>query len=942
MRNLKKIVLSLTFVMLVLGFSMQVEAKERRKVTVAFPTEKNSPLYKFDENGRPAGMMAEYFETLERCTGWEIEYVIDDMDVLYTKFLDGEIDIMGTMAWSQEMEEFVDYPVIASGTDHTSLAALGEEKDIVMGDASTIDGKTVAVTTRQQKGGKVEELKQYVARCGVSVNIKVYEDNDAYLSSLKNQEADLLMIGSLAKPADMWEVLYFNDQPYYTTVSKGKPEILNELNMALYTMHRVSYDYSEELYQKYFSNNISGVGYTFTQEEKEYIARKKVLRAAIQSENSSEKHTGGNQENTGFMADVAEYFTNTIGMEIEYVYADGEEGVEKALESGKADFAPVITEQQFTSAQDKGALISYADIEQVMVTNLSSTDENKTLAVVESQYNKNETDEEVEIDGEVLMCKNQEECLDSVASGKADITYMDMFTAQYYIVQKGYSNLSVLLLGKNSGTLNIKISDSADAELITIFEKVRMYMQDDQITQVLLQNVVNQKTQISVIDFIKQHMAVTFTTAFICICVVMGSVFWAIYSRMKRRNAEEAVKEREENEKKLGIALKKANAATEAKSRFLSNISHEMRTPLNGITGMLTLMDTENMSGEGKTQLHQAQTAAEHLMTLISDVLDMARIESGEEKLKKEAFEMSRVLEQTEEILLMQAREKNISLRINNEAPAEVLLGDAPKVRQMLLNIVGNSIKFLQEEGEADVTVKKITESGENTVWYEFICKDNGPGISDEFRKDMFKLFTREEMAEQQQIRGAGLGLSIVKGIVDLHGGEINVDCEKGKGTTFYIRLPFEKAPENIKESIQDAESDQEELYNLFAGKRVLAAEDNELNRMIMVEFLSMMGMECGTAQNGKEAVEEYLARPEGYYDVILMDIQMPECDGYQAAKLIRESGRSDARTIPIIAATANAFVEDIEKAKNAGMNEHLAKPINIRALRDILKKHIA
>lgn len=921
---------------------MQAEAKERRKVTVAFPTEKNSPLYKFDENGRPSGMMGEYFETLERCTGWEIEYVIDDMDVLYTKFLDGEIDIMGTMAWTQEMEEFVDYPVIASGTDHTSLAALGEEEDIVMGDASTVNGKTVAVTTRQQKSGKVEELEQFCAKSGISVKTKVYEDNDEYLNSLRNKEADLLMIGSMAKPSDMWEVLYFNDQPYYTTVSKGKPDILNELNMALYTMHRVSYDYSEALYQKYFSNNVSGVGYTFTQEEKEYIHNKKVLKAAIQSENSSEKHTGGNQGNTGFMADVAEYFTKTIGFDIEYVYADGEEGVKKALESGKADFAPVIIDRQSTSSEEKGALISYADIEQVMVTNLSSSDKTKTLAVVESQYDsKKSNDEDIESDGEVLLCKTQEECLDSVASGKADMTYMDMFTAQYYIVQKGYSNLSVLLLGTNSGTLNIKISDRADAELITIFEKVRMYMQDDQITQVLLQNVVNQKTQISVIDFIKQHMAVTFTTIFICICVVMGSVFWAIYSRVMRKNAEEAVKEREENEMKLGIALKKANAATEAKSRFLSNISHEMRTPLNGITGMLALMDTENMTGKGKVQLHQAQTAAEHLMTLISDVLDIARIESGEEKLKKEPFEMSRVLEQTEEILLMEAQEKHISLYIKNESPKEVLLGDAPKVRQMLLNIVGNSIKFLQEEGRAEVIVKRGSESDGNLVWYEFICKDNGPGISDEFRKDMFKVFTREQMAEQQQIRGTGLGLSIVKGIVDLHGGEISVDGEKGEGTEFHIKLPFEKAPEDVKVNTEDTESDRNNLYDMFEDKRVLVAEDNELNREIMVEFLNMMGMECRTAQNGMEAVDEYLSRPEGYYDIIFMDIQMPECDGYHASKLIRESGRRDARTIPIIAATANAFLEDIEKAEDAGMNGHLAKPINIGMLKDILKKHI-
>lgn len=927
----------LTVLMCAASVGLPSQAKERRKVTVLFPAEEDSLLYGVNDDGTPTGMMSEYFDALEKCTGWDMEYVTGDMDELYAKFLAGEIDIMGTAAYTEELVPYVDYPLIASGANYTALAAKDDTKDIVTGDITSINNKTVAVTQRQQQSGKVDELLAFCNENGALVNIKVYDSHQEYYTAVENGEADLMMVGSMAIPSNLREILCFGEQPYYTVVSKGREEILNELNTALYTMHRMTADYGNTLYRKYFSMESMDLAFAFTEEEKKYLSEKKTLKAAVTRQFTGKQKIDGQTEYSGFMIDVAQRFGEYIGVDIEFVLVDGQAGAQKALAEGEADFAPAFLTLQGNTSPEKITLIPYTNVKKVMVANLEDETEDRILAATGAELegiNKGG----IALGGydEVLPCNSLEDCIDQVYEGKADATYMDMFSAQYYVITKGYSNLTVLLNGENCGELNIGVAKNCDAELLTIMEKVKMYTDEDEISQVILQNVINQKSQITVKDFFRQHMAAIIIVACVALCFIISCIYWVIYSRMKRRSAEAAVREREENEKRLSIALTKANAATVAKSRFLSNVSHEMRTPLNGIMGMLTLLESDEMSEQAGEHLNQAQIAAEHLMTLVSDVLDMSKIETNESRLNKEIFDIHSLLEQTQAILQMRLKEKKIRLDIKDESPVQKIWGDAPKVRQILLNIVGNSIKFLQVEGIIGIEVRRLPDRGDRKLWYEFVCWDNGPGISDEYMEHIFQPFTRAKEAEENQIRGTGLGLSIVKGLVDLFGGTIEVAGTEG--VCFHIQLPFEEIPENIQPKVDKSPSltlGKEE--NTAAGKHVLVAEDNELNLQIMVEFLKILEVTAESARDGEEAVKKYVEHPAGYYDAILMDIQMPKCNGYMAAELIRKSQKEDAQTIPIIATTANAFTEDIEKSKAAGMNGHLAKPLNIEMLKKVL-----
>lgn len=939
MSRMRKWIFILTVLVLTAGFGFSSEAKERRKVTVLFPAEEDSLLYSVDDDGTLGGMMSEYFDALEKCTGWDIEYVTGDLEELFEQFYAGEIDIMGTALYTEDMEQYADYPMIPSGSDYTSLAAKNDNSELVLGDISSINEKTVAVTERQKMSGKVKELEDFCSKNGVSVNIKVYDNQKDYLDAVDKGEADLLMVGSMAKPLDLWEVIHFNEHPYYTVVSEGKEEILNELNTALYTMHRMTTDYTDALYRKYFSKDNLNLNYAFTKEEKKYLSEKKTLRAVVTKQFTKKEIVDGVPQYSGFMVDVAEYFAGLIGMDIEYVMADGQTGVEEALRNGEADFAPSLMYLFDTEQPDGVTVIPYSNVERVMVTNLEEKGDKDIVAVTDFAIQKPAAnDQESDAHDEELVCGSLSECMERVYKGDATVTYMDMFTAQYYIMEKGYSNLSVLMLGQSCGELCIGIADNCDAELLTILEKAKMYTDEDEITQVILQNVINQKTRVTVKDFVKQNLPAIISTAFIAVCIILTCIFWAVYSRMKRRSAEAYVEERLENERQLSAALSKANAATVAKSRFLSNVSHEMRTPLNGLAGMLTLLNADEMSEEGKEHLRKARQSTEYLMKLVSHVLDMTRITDGEEELNNESFEVSALLRHVQEILSMQAKEKQIKIQLVDRTLCQPVWGDAVKLRQILLNIAGNSIKFLQRGGEAGIVAGNLPDKGDGRIWYEFCCWDNGPGVDEDYIENIFKPFSREEEADSKQIRGTGLGLAIVKGIVDLFGGTIEVSSQKGEGITFCIQLPFEKVPDSMKIT-EDNKS--EDCENILAGKQVLVAEDNDINLQIIVEFLKVLGITAEAAVDGEEVVEQYLLRPEGYYDAILMDIQMPKCDGYEAAERIRKSGRTDAGKIPIIATTANAFQEDIEKAKSAGMNGHIAKPIDIQILASILKENI-
>ena len=384
-------------------------------------------------------------------------------------------------------------------------------------------------------------------------------------------------------------------------------------------------------------------------------------------------------------------------------------------------------------------------------------------------------------------------------------------------------------------------------------------------------------------------------------------------------------------------AYRAAKAANEAKTMFLSNMSHDMRTPMNAIIGFSTLLDRD-ASQPDKVREYNGKIAASgrHLLNLINNVLDMSKIESGQSSLNIAQFALKELLEELDAAIQPQVLEKRQSLDVKVcGLKSERFLGDRLRLSQILLNLLSNAVKYTPKGGHIEFSILGLPEITKGYAHLRFQVRDNGVGISPEFLDHIFDPFAREKNTTASGILGTGLGMAITKNLVDLMGGTISVESTQGEGSTFQVELELRYAEQLVQEAAALPNPDAKGLK----GLKVLAAEDNDINAEILQELLSCEGVSCERTANGQEALERFQQTSPGYYDAVLMDIQMPVMNGYEAARAIRALERPDAKTIPIVAMTANAFAEDVQKSMGAGMNAHLAKPVDMAALKDILEK---
>jgi signal transduction histidine kinase/CheY-like chemotaxis protein len=410
---------------------------------------------------------------------------------------------------------------------------------------------------------------------------------------------------------------------------------------------------------------------------------------------------------------------------------------------------------------------------------------------------------------------------------------------------------------------------------------------------------------------------------------------------------DEEIRNEIEQKKQLEDALAQAEKASRAKTTFLNNMSHDIRTPMNAVIGF-TALASSHLDNKEQVQdyLTKIMTSSNHLLSLINDVLDMSRIESGQIHIEEVPCNLSEIMQDLKVVMIGQVQEKQIELHIDTEAVRnENIYCDKLRLNQILLNLLGNAVKFTGEQGSISVRVVQTPEIlVEGYAVYEFHVIDNGIGMSEEFQKHLFEPFSRARTSTVSGLQGTGLGLSITKNIVDLMGGTIAVTSRENEGTEITVKLNLKLQPDSQKADEQAAACEEinakEEKVN-FAGKRILLAEDNELNREIAVDILKEYGFEIKSVENGQEAVSEIAGSEVGCYDAVLMDIQMPVMDGYEATRAIRSLSNRQLAQIPVIAMTANAFAEDKRLSKAAGMDGYVAKPVDIGRLIDTLSRII-
>ena len=426
------------------------------------------------------------------------------------------------------------------------------------------------------------------------------------------------------------------------------------------------------------------------------------------------------------------------------------------------------------------------------------------------------------------------------------------------------------------------------------------------------------------------HNLILSVTGVVFLYFLMFGIFWFWRYRINQMQQKRELEKEEQYKAELLTAAAQAEAANRAKTEFLQRMSHDIRTPINGICGMIDMADHYADDVEKQSEYRAKTKEASHLLLeMVNDVLDMSKLESGEVLLEEIPFDLRSVSEEILTVVNPMAAEQNIRIEWEDkEVIHRRLIGSPTHVKRVLMNILSNAVKYNRENGRICVSCTEIPSGQPGRTELKFVCRDTGIGMTEEFQKHIFEPFTQEHTGSHTKYAGTGLGMPITKKLVEKMGGTIAFESKEGEGTVFEITIPFQIDPDADKRDEQKEESEQS-----IKGLHILLAEDNELNMEIAEFVLQNEGAAVTKAWNGQEAVERFRRSSSGEFDVILMDIMMPVMNGYEAARTIRSLDREDARKIPIIAMTANAFTEDKLRAKEAGMNEHIAKPVDVKRL---------
>ena len=528
------------------------------------------------------------------------------------------------------------------------------------------------------------------------------------------------------------------------------------------------------------------------------------------------------------------------------------------------------------------------------------------------------------------------EALAAVNSGEADFIYGLSSKMEQDISRYHFTNLAPVTLVNDQSAISFALPTPVDPDLLTVLNKAINNLSESERTVIRNRNLESiGVNEFSLTDFIYANPLQFMFIVMFVLSVLFTALLLAIGARMKATVIQGN--------------LKRAEAANLAKSEFLSRMSHEIRTPMNGIVGMSTIaMQNIDNTDKIKDCLEKVIMSSKHLLALINDVLDMSKIESGKVELRHESFNFRAFLQDFENLYGEQAKSKGISYETILASDLEVqIIGDCLRLNQVLSNLLSNALKFTPAKGMIKLRVSKTGEDQEN-VYLRFEVIDTGCGIAEENYDKIFESFEQENVDVTYKYGGTGLGLSIVKRFTGLMGGGIHVTSVQGSGSTFTVDLPFGKIKESGKPTrFSDINGRNDLAKDCFAvdydfkGKRILLVEDNELNREIAEELIGVTGASVESAEDGVQAVEMFKESAEGYYDLILMDVQMPHMDGYEATRCIRALGRSDAQKVPIFAMTANAFAEDVQKSREAGMNAHISKPLDIRAVYKQMNRYL-
>lgn len=924
----------LVFIMLAFNLSVLARTSEKRVLRVAFP--QVDGMSWTAEDGTHHGMLVDYLNEIAKYTGWEYEYIDTKGPAMLNEFVEGKYELMGGNYYIPALEKYYAYPNYNMGYSRSLLLARSDDRSIHSYDLESMNGKTIGVYENAREN--IRRLKEFMAINGLYCNIRYYKQEDmvgkiGLYPYLAKGEIDLLL-NNVAHISDSVRVVVaYDSQPYYIVTNPGNKEVLDGLNMALERILDANPNFAAERYAVNFPDRL--VNIQLSDRDLEYVNERKTITVAV-PENWYPLYCKETplKNHTGIMADVLDEIKSFTGLRFSYVYAKNYADAIRLIQQGDADILGFFLGDENDAAQLGLALsASYVSANNIIVRNKACSYPAPGLvgALVENQRLPSGISVE-----KIRFYPSIKEALFAVNNGEADFIYGLSSRMEQDILRYHFTNLAPVTLVNDQSTISFALPIPVDPDLLTILNKAINNLSESERTVICNRNLESiGVSEFSLTDFIYANPLQFMFIVMFVLSVLFTALLLAIGARMKATVIQGN--------------LKRAEAANLAKSEFLSRMSHEIRTPMNGIVGMSTIaMQNIDNTDKIKDCLEKVIMSSKHLLALINDVLDMSKIESGKVELRHECFNFRAFLQDFENLYGEQAKSKGISYETVLASDLEVqIIGDSLRLNQVLSNLLSNALKFTPAKGIIKLRVSKTGEDQEN-VYLRFEVIDTGCGIAEENYDKIFESFEQENVDVTYKYGGTGLGLSIVKRFTQLMGGGIHVTSVQGSGSTFTVDLPFGKIKESGKPtrfSDIDGRSDlARDCYVIdydFKGKRILLVEDNELNREIAEELIGATGASVESAEDGVQAVKKFKESAEGYYDLILMDVQMPHMDGYEATRCIRALGRSDAQKVPIFAMTANAFAEDVQKSREAGMNAHISKPLNIRAVYKQMNRYL-
>ena len=890
-----------------------------------------------NEKGIRKGYGYELLETLSGYTGWQFEYVTCDWSDCFEKLKNGEIDIIGGISYTEDRTQemlFSDEPM---GVEKYYLYADLSRADISASDFKTLNGKKIGVLMGTEPEVMLAEWEEKYGLKTEHVNIS---NNEDVKQKLANHEIDCFVSleESFWAERGISTITRVGESGIYYAINKNRPDIKEELDDAMRALDEAVPFYTADLYKRYFSMDYTPI---LTGEEKAWLRKHGAIRMGfLASDSGVSTFDPATGEFTGVITDYIQFAADCLGnqeLEFQLVGYDSKEAELDALKSGEIDMVFHFDQSPNLAEEYRVACTNTTWTSTMMaVTNKQHFNENQANRVAVPQ-NKLSLTRYIAVyypQWEIVDCAAQEDAARLVKDGQADCFVTGVSSQENY--SKKYDFYSVLLPNPAKSCFAV---NSGNRHLLSILNKTIKAMPTNMLTGSLAMYKSSSR-KVTLSEFIRDNFFMVLLVSSIFVAVILLAILKLLRkARKAEAAARKAANDTQELNAKLQIAAENAESANRAKSTFLFNMSHDIRTPMNAIIGYADLASRHSDDpAKLKKYMENIQVCGQNLLMLLNNVLDLARIENDKTEMEYSVSDIEKDFRNCLAMFRNQADSKGQTLTVTTQLPYPYIYADIPHLTEVCTNLVSNAVKYTGAGGTIRCGVTQ--KPGKKEGWCDTVVTvaDNGIGMSQKFQKHIFEPFERERTSTVSKVEGSGIGMGIVKKLVGLMGGTVEVESKIGVGSTFTVTIPCRIASEDeIQAKREINPSDQKCL----CGTRILLTEDNDLNAEIATELLQEEGCTVDRAKDGVECVDMLEKAANGTYQLILMDVQMPVMNGYDATKKIRRMDDPQKANIPIVAMTANAFSEDKQVALDAGMNDHIAKPINMSVLVPTLRKYL-